>query len=94
MWLRIAGSCPCLTPVRSTRIFPSFLVLRLTKKKLSFYLQVKDTFKSLPSGELALRAQKQTLEQIRRNIAGKAKLLTTKETFMVHWLQEYFRSSS
>ncbi|XP_068680760.1 endoplasmic reticulum aminopeptidase 2-like isoform X3 [Montipora foliosa] len=54
---------------------------------------VKDTFKALPSGELALRAQKQTLEKIRRNIAGKAKLLTTKETFMVHWLQEYLRSS-
>ncbi|XP_068748883.1 glutamyl aminopeptidase-like [Montipora capricornis] len=53
---------------------------------------VKDTFKALPSGELALRAQKQTLEKIRRNIAGKAKLLTTKEKFMVHWLQEYLRS--
>ena len=60
-----------------------------SKRAYLFLVQVKSTFKSFSTGELAVRAQKQTLEKIRRNIAGKPALLKTSEMRMVRWLKEY-----
>lgn len=55
--------------------------------------QVKNFFRSLTPGEIALRAQRKTLEKIERNIAGKPAQLKTSEARMVKWIKEYNRSS-
>ena len=57
------------------------------------YRQVKSFFHSLTPGEIALRAQRKTLEKIERNIAGKPAQLKTSEARMVKWIKEYNRSS-
>jgi len=54
---------------------------------------VKSFFRSLTPGEIALRAQRKTLEKIERNIAGKPAQLKTSEARMVKWIKEYNRSS-
>ena len=66
----------------------------VTLRQHNCFLQVKNTFKSLPAGELALRAQRKTLEKMRRNIAGTPTLLKTNEIRMVQWLKEYGGKSS
>lgn len=54
---------------------------------------VKKLFHSLTPGEVAVRAQRKTLEKIQRNIAGKPAQLKTSEARMVKWIKEYNRSS-
>ncbi|RMX39901.1 hypothetical protein pdam_00022441, partial [Pocillopora damicornis] len=54
---------------------------------------VKKTFQSLTPGEIAVRAQSQTVEKIQHNIAGNPAHLKTSEKRIVRWLKDYKRIS-
>ena len=77
--------------------YPSILTSRLVNNPyittLTSSRQVKKLFHSLTLGEVAVRAQRKTLEKIQRNIAGKPAQLKTSEARMVKWIKEYNRSS-
>lgn len=54
---------------------------------------VKKTFQSLNLGEIAIRAQSQTVEKIQHNIAGNPAHLKKNEGRIVRWLKDYKRAS-
>lgn len=54
---------------------------------------VKKTFQSLNLGEIAIRAQSQTVEKIQHNLAGNPAHLKKNEGRIVRWLKDYKRAS-
>lgn len=96
-WSDIWGMI-CKQPDRS---FTFFLVydngyedmITLMSSHHDSFCQVKKTFQSLTPGEIAVRAQSQTVEKIQHNIADNPAHLKTSEKRIVRWLKDYKRIS-